>query len=218
MATPVLPPSPPRSTFITALAWTFIVMAGFASLIAVAQNIMIQLMFPTDLALPPSPHASGVPAVLDFLLGHIRYLFLAFLILSIGTLVAAIGLLKRRNWARLAFVGILGLGILWNLAGIALQQLVFASPGLAQTDGPLELERMFMSCGCFPPCSPWGCPCSWLGSSNACSPPPSGPSSEASHKPAAHHGIPEYRGPPLRSRTRRDGEPAGRPRNPPLRA
>ncbi len=144
MATPVLPPSPPRSTFITALAWTFIVMAGFASLIAVAQNIMIQLMFPTDLALPPSTDASGVPAILDFLLGHIRYLFLAFLILSIGTLVAAIGLLKRRNWARLAFVGILGLGILWNLAGIALQQLVFASPDHPQAGGAPELERMVM--------------------------------------------------------------------------
>jgi hypothetical protein len=34
-----------RSTFVTVVAWIFIVLAGFTTFIAILQNIMISLMF-----------------------------------------------------------------------------------------------------------------------------------------------------------------------------
>jgi hypothetical protein len=43
------------------------------------------------------------------------------------TLASSIGLLKRKNWARLIFVGLMALGIVWNLGGIVLQFAMFAS-------------------------------------------------------------------------------------------
>jgi len=40
-------PKPARSTFVTVLAWIFIVFAGFSSLVSLIQNIMVDLMFQT---------------------------------------------------------------------------------------------------------------------------------------------------------------------------
>jgi hypothetical protein len=37
------------------------------------------------------------------------------------TLVSAIGLLKRLNWARLCFIGIMALAVLWSLLSLVLQ-------------------------------------------------------------------------------------------------
>jgi len=49
------------------------------------------------------------------------------LIVSASTLCASIGLLLRHEWARIAFIGILVLGILWNIGGIVLQQWLMSS-------------------------------------------------------------------------------------------
>ncbi|MCK4816308.1 hypothetical protein KA005_11115, partial [bacterium] len=38
----------PKSTFVTVLAWIFIVLAGFATSISILQNIMIILIFPVE--------------------------------------------------------------------------------------------------------------------------------------------------------------------------
>jgi hypothetical protein len=37
------------------------------------------------------------------------------------TLAASIGLLLRQAWARVVFIGVLGLGIAWNVLGAVLQ-------------------------------------------------------------------------------------------------
>jgi hypothetical protein len=127
-----------RSSFVTGLAWTFIVMAAFSTFVAVLQNIMIALMFPIDemrAAARGTETTGQLPAVFRFMIEHMRLLFGSVLALSIATLVAAIGLLKRRNWARLLFVGILGLGVLWNLGSIAIPFLM-PSPGLELPPGP----------------------------------------------------------------------------------
>lgn len=112
-----------RSGFVTGLAWTFIVLAGFATLIAILQNVMVTLMFPAEemrAAVRGSEGAQPMPGIVRFMFENIRWFFAAFLVMSAGTLVAAIGLLMRRNWARLAFIGIMALGVVWNLAGIAM--------------------------------------------------------------------------------------------------
>lgn len=112
-----------RSRFVTALAWIFIGLAGFSTVIAVLQNIMLALMFPVEemrAAVRQSEHAPQMPGFVLFLFENIRLFFAAFLAVSLGALVSAIGLLLRRNWARLLFIAIMALGVAWNLAGLAM--------------------------------------------------------------------------------------------------
>ena len=126
-----------RSTFITVLAWVFIVLAGFATLISVLQNVMLQTMGAFDDM--PSHHGSleqQAPAALRFMVDHVRLFFLSFFVLSAGTLASAVGLLKRKNWARLTFIGILLLGIFWNVGGVLLQQVAFPSSEIVSQDAP----------------------------------------------------------------------------------
>jgi hypothetical protein len=116
-----------RSGFVTALAWIFIALAGFATLISILQNIMIALMFPVDemrTAMRESEKARPMPAGFRFMFDYFHYFFLAFLVVSVATLVSAIGLLLRKNWARLIFIGMMGIAILWNLASLAMPLLM----------------------------------------------------------------------------------------------
>jgi hypothetical protein len=111
-----------RSGFVSAIAWTFIALAGFATLIAALQNAVFTLMFsgdPTFEKLTREVAASGnMPPFAVFMFANFRLLLAGFLAVSSLTLAAAIGLLKRRNWARLAFIAMMLLGVLWNLGGI----------------------------------------------------------------------------------------------------
>lgn len=112
-----------RSSFVTTVAWTFIVIAGFATFISVLQALMFFLFFPPD-AFSQLDSAKGLeemPAIFQFMMQHIRWFFALFWTLSAATLVCAIGLLRRKNWARLAFIALMAIGIVWNLAGIWLQ-------------------------------------------------------------------------------------------------
>lgn len=57
----------------------------------------------------------NMPVVARFLLTHAEYWFLFCFLMSVITLVAAIGLLRRHNWARILFVVMMVLGVIWNL-------------------------------------------------------------------------------------------------------
>ena len=121
--------APGRSTFVTVVAWTFIAIAGFASFIAVLQALMFLFVFPAD-QFPSPESAKGLeemPAFFRFMFQHIKWFFVFFWTLSVVTLVCAIGLLRRKNWARLAFVAIMAIGIAWNLSGIWLQEQMMSS-------------------------------------------------------------------------------------------
>jgi NADH:ubiquinone oxidoreductase subunit 6 (subunit J) len=119
-----------RSSFVTGVAWTFIALAGFATLIALLQNIMLSVMMPAEemqKTMRGAEQAQNIPAFARFMFDNFRLVFASFLILSAVTLVSAIGLLKRKNWARLTFIGIMGVGVLWNVAGVVLPFLIFSS-------------------------------------------------------------------------------------------
>ncbi|MFT3761341.1 MAG: hypothetical protein QM761_01780 [Pseudoxanthomonas sp.] len=118
-----------RSTFVTVLAWIFIVLSGFSTVISILQNIMIFTVFrsPEISQAMQAPPPSDMPPAAAFMTSHFHLFFLAFLLASAFTLTSSIGLLKRWNWARLCFVGIMGLGILWNLGGLVLQFSMFSS-------------------------------------------------------------------------------------------
>lgn len=138
-----------KSTFVTVLAWIFIVLSGFATLIGVLQNIMIQTMFndpkmSEELAKAPQ----GVPAPVSFMASNFKLVFAALLACFVVTLISSVGLLKRRNWARLFFIGILALGIVWNLGGLLLQFTMFSSfpppPHTAQHEAA-AFQSMFIT-------------------------------------------------------------------------
>jgi hypothetical protein len=117
---------PVRSTFVTVLAWIFIGIAGFACLISLLQNIMLELVFQPALAqaatqAPPA----DMPAPFAFLTAHIAWFFRAFLLLALFMLTAAIGLLRRKNWARQLFIALMAFAIVYQLGGLAVQWWVF---------------------------------------------------------------------------------------------
>lgn len=117
-----------HSNFIDTLAWIFIVLVGLVTLISMFQNILVSLVFPFNemhTALARAGQTKAVPWLATFMLEHFRLLSLMFLLVSAATLASAIGLLKRKNWARVAFIWIMGLGIFWNVVRIALPLLMF---------------------------------------------------------------------------------------------
>ena len=110
-----------RSTFVTVLAWIFIVLGGFVTLISVLQNIMVWFIFPIGEMRAAQAQAKGhseMPWFAAWMFDHFQFFFLFFLAFSVAMLSAAIGLLMRKNWARILFVGFMGLGIVWNIGGL----------------------------------------------------------------------------------------------------
>ena len=130
----------------TALAWVFIVLAGFATLISVLQNIMITVMFPAaemQAATEQAKNDQRVPWFAQFMFQNVRLLFFAFFVLASATLVSAVGLLKRKNWARLLFVALMTLGILWNVAASILTIVFFSSMPPVPATAPNEFGDQF---------------------------------------------------------------------------
>jgi hypothetical protein len=125
-----------RSSFVTALAWIFIVLGGFATLMAIAQNVMVGVM-------PVAQQTDGqaMPAFARFMMENFRLFFAGFLVLSAVTLAAAIGLLLRRNWARVTFIGLMAFGIFWNVAGLVLTYFVFSSFALPAETPPEFVQQ-----------------------------------------------------------------------------
>lgn len=140
-------PTPPqRSTFVNVLAWIFIVLGGFATFISILQNIMIRVMFRKEemaQAMKQAENAKEIPAVANFMFNHVDLFFLFFLVVAAASVVSAIALLKRKNWARIAFIVLMSLGIVWNLGGLAMQFTMFSSmPEVAGKGAPPGFETM----------------------------------------------------------------------------
>lgn len=113
----------PRSSFVTVVAWISIVLSAFSTLVSVFQNIMLFTLFRTPGAARAmeAPLPPGTPAFLAFMDRHVALVFLGFLVLCVAVLLVSIGLLRRRNWARLCFIGLMVLGAASNLAGLVVQ-------------------------------------------------------------------------------------------------
>lgn len=134
---------PQRSAFIDIVGWVFVVLAGFGVMAGILQNLMLHLFFPDDWQEQLAEGAVQVGAAFEIF----RYLDLIFglvLVIMIVTLAAAIGLLKRKNWARLTFIGLLCAGVLWNVANFAWQVFFFESflPPMAEI--PQDFEQQFL--------------------------------------------------------------------------
>jgi len=125
-------PAPHRSTFVTVIAWLFIVLGGLAAGIQILMTRSLAHTLP-EKGVPLTavvPGHADMPAFLQpTYLG--LYLFYAlFFVVSFLTLFAAIGLLRRRNWARLTFIGVMVFGIVCQVLSFALTCLTPPDPVL----------------------------------------------------------------------------------------
>lgn len=108
-----------RSLFVSVTAWVFIVLGIVAAALAVIQGAATASLLPGfGLGLDVKP-LQGLTKVLA---AHLPWVAGAALALSIGTLAASVGLLVRLEWARRAFIVMVVLAIVANLAGVWLQQ------------------------------------------------------------------------------------------------
>lgn len=113
----------PRSTFVTVVAVVFLVFSGLGVLVGLLQNLMVHTIFPADVfeqiaAQPPEP---GMPAFMPWIFGNLKLFFALALLMSATHFVAALGLLKRWDWARWLFIGLMVFGIVSSLGGLVLQ-------------------------------------------------------------------------------------------------
>lgn len=132
-----------RSAFVTLTAWVFIVLSSFATFIALLQNITLHfLLTPEQLqrAWEQDRHATPLAG---WLFSHLELFFGLLLVLAALTLAAAIGLLLRHNWARLAFIGLLLAAIVWNVGSLVMQKMI-AAGGPASGDF-LQQTRAMMN-------------------------------------------------------------------------
>lgn len=121
----------PPSSFVSVLAWVFIALSSLTTLVALLQNLLLWVLLrgPMQQAMRELP-AEGMPAFAAFMARHVHAFFLAFLLVSATTLAASIGLLRRREWARRLFIGLMLLAAAWQLGGLVLQFVLM--PQLAQ--------------------------------------------------------------------------------------
>lgn len=132
-----------RSLFVSVTAWVFILFGVVASALSVIQGASIASLLPAfNLSLDVAP-PQGLMKVLT---GHLPWVAAVGLTLSIGTLVAAVGLLLRLEWARRAFIAVVLLAIVANLAGLWLQQELLQAlidHTLSRTPLPREAAGVF---------------------------------------------------------------------------
>lgn len=134
-----------RSVFVTALAWVFIVLTGFATVIAFFQNLMVRTMFTGEMekVLDSKEGMEQVPQMARFMFDNVELLFLFVLVLCLTMFLTSIGLLRRKNWARWVFIFMLGLGIFWNIAGLFLQSVMM--PDMTAVHGAEGVPEQFQS-------------------------------------------------------------------------
>ena len=144
MDSTINPPQEPRSAFVTVLAWIFIVISSFTTLVSILQNIMINLLFPEQMQEVMQVPEGGpeLPVFVEGMMNNFQLMIGIFLVISVATLVSSIGLLKRKNWARLVFIGLMGLSILWNLGGLLFQYSMVSSMPMP-SDAPTEFMTHF---------------------------------------------------------------------------
>jgi hypothetical protein len=114
-----------RSMFVTVTAWVFIVLSLAATVFAVIQNAAVASLLPGSMV--ESLQAHPLPLLTRLLVAYMPWVVGAGLALSLATLASAVGLLLRFEWARRAFIGVLGLAIIANLLGLWLQREVVQS-------------------------------------------------------------------------------------------
>ena len=130
-----------RSRFVTFVAWLFVLLSAIAFSWAVIQNAT-QSAWVAELGIDKSvlPWLSGK------LVLYLPWVLSAAAALSLATLVCAVGLLKRLEWARRMFIGLLVVAMFVGLGSLWLQQefaQLFVESALRQATLPQKAAALF---------------------------------------------------------------------------
>lgn len=131
-----------RSGLVSGVAWLFILLAGFGVVVGLAQALAMLFWPPLvdvlDQYRDTAAQQGEAAQLSGFVLENLTWMVLSNLLISMLVLIAAVGLLKRFNWARWLFIVMLVLLILWGLGTtVALWQAVpYASTGAAAAYDP----------------------------------------------------------------------------------
>ncbi|MDL2322050.1 hypothetical protein LJC47_06890 [Desulfosarcina sp. OttesenSCG-928-B08] len=116
-----------QSSFVTVTAQSSVALSGFCIVGSLLQIILLNTSFFPDTSevsqIFQAP-LSEMSLIALFAFSRPDLLALASLLLSTMVFVSAIGLLKRKNWARVIFIAAMGVGILCNIGGITMQTAV----------------------------------------------------------------------------------------------
>lgn len=82
--------STPRSEFVTVLAWIFIVLASFSTVVLFFQNVFFRMMFSGDMAQPMAQGMGDVPPLARLLFGHMNGLLAGLFLVSLLVLITSI--------------------------------------------------------------------------------------------------------------------------------
>jgi hypothetical protein len=117
------------ATFITVLAWILISFTGLGAASALLQNVLVNIL---SSAPHMDPWGQSTRGQEPFLILRIVVAFLFLFLLF--ALVCAVGLLKRKDWARRTFIALFALGIGFHAVALLLFVLgagVFSPPAPA---------------------------------------------------------------------------------------
>ncbi len=108
----------PKSTFVTVTAWIFIIASAWTVFVSLSQLwIFGSAQGPFEAMFRDTTFTALPPSGAKFLIRHLLQLMtLALLTLSVVTLVSSVGLLRRRNWARLLFITVMTVGVCYLAA------------------------------------------------------------------------------------------------------
>ena len=129
-------PQVEKSAFVNVIAWLSIAGSALMSLIGVIQNILLYTVFPDFEAEIPQ-----INPTIDMIISNLDVFFGLFLVYSLFLLVASIGLLRRINWARVLFVALLVLSLVWMIGGFAM----VSGEDLMPNDPALAIDEEFGS-------------------------------------------------------------------------
>lgn len=127
---------PVKSTFVSILSWVFIVLSGMGTLMMLLEVTMFFLL-PFDELMQQQPAQPGMPFGPGLVLGLMRGFMVFMLALSLWMLASSIGLLLRKNWARISFIVLMVISVVFQLLGLVWAAVMgFAFHALPQSMPP----------------------------------------------------------------------------------
>ncbi len=132
-----------RSSFINIFAWISIIFSGFGILVGIMQNVMMQTVM-KDANFEQLTKDENIPPLMKTMFENFDILVMGTLLITIVVFVASIALLKRKNWARLFFIVLLILGVVWTVVS-GVMQFSFMDSMIAGQNMPQDVPPDFQS-------------------------------------------------------------------------
>jgi hypothetical protein len=130
-----------QSTFVTVLAWLVIVFAGMSTLAGLLQSALVGMMM-TPLS---ESEAQTMPPLMRVVFANFDWLIYANTTLSAAALATGIGLLKRKEWARLVTIAMLIFSIVGTIALVIAQQFFIAAIFPEGPDMPADVQSVMLA-------------------------------------------------------------------------